>query len=471
MSIAPDNQEAPKSIVFGIGTGQCGTRGLAVILNGQPGAYITHECLPVLPWRHEFDRPGIRERLNRFRTAWPHRFVGDVASYYLPYVEEAISLDPNVRIVCLERSRDSVILGFCRWLDSVNPLPTNHWSDRPLEGWHHEPIWTRTFPQYKVRNREEGISCYWEEYHMIAGDLARRFPDNVRVFPTESSLSTESGLQALLTFVGIPEDSQNLSMIDWEALDFPTEPHPRRATLATASDNDPRRCVVLVPYSGSILPGCELGLRGLEQRGYEVWRVGGFAAIDEARSHMATAALTEGFEETMWIDADLAFDPEAVDRLRSTMEPIVCGIYAQKGQRALACHAMPGTDRFDFGIDGGLSEILYAAAGFLLVRRQVYLDIQRQLNLPVCNDQFDRPMIPLFQPLIRPRDDGMWYLAEDYAFCERARQCGYRIIADTTIRLWHIGQYNYSWEDTIQTRERYSNVTIHIGKSIEPPTR
>ena len=40
-----------------------------------------------------------------------------------------------------------------------------------------------------------------------------------------------------------------------------------------------------------------------------------------------------------------------------------------------------------------------------------------------------------------------WYLAEDFAFCERARQCGYTILADTTIRLGHIGSCEYSWEE------------------------
>jgi hypothetical protein len=39
------------------------------------------------------------------------------------------------------------------------------------------------------------------------------------------------------------------------------------------------------------------------------------------------------------------------------------------------------------------------------------------------------------------------FLAEDYSFCYRARQCGFRIMADTTIRLLHVGTYAYRWED------------------------
>lgn len=209
----------------------------------------------------------------------------------------------------------------------------------------------------------------------------------------------------------------------------------------------PQKCVVLVPVGAHIELACDRALRELEQRGYTVRRVPGFAAIDQARNFMATNALADGFEETLWIDSDISFDPDDVERLRSHQLPIACAIYCKKGQHLLACHAMPGTAAFVFGAGGGLTELYYAATGFLHVRRQVYLDIQERLALPVCNERFGRPIIPYFQPMILADEQGHWYLSEDFAFCERARQCGYQIWADTRIRLWHIGRYGYTWED------------------------
>ena len=47
--------------------------------------------------------------------------------------------------------------------------------------------------------------------------------------------------------------------------------------------------------------------RELERRGYAVWRIRGFAAIDQARNRLAYQALERGFEETFWIDSDIAF--------------------------------------------------------------------------------------------------------------------------------------------------------------------
>ena len=172
--------------------------------------------------------------------------------------------------------------------------------------------------------------------------------------------------------------------------------------------------------------------------GYEVRRVGG-SAIDQGRNQMATDALIDGFEETMWIDADIEFRPADVDRLRAHGLPITCGIYFRKGKRVIACRTLPGTPRITFGREGGLVELMHAGMGFFHVRREVYQTIQSQLEMPTCNERFGTPLVPFFLPMLSPWEDGTWYLAEDYAFCERARQCGFRIVADSTVRLWHPG--------------------------------
>ncbi|MCY2990945.1 MAG: hypothetical protein NTY19_24180 [Planctomycetota bacterium] len=224
-----------------------------------------------------------------------------------------------------------------------------------------------------------------------------------------------------------------------------------------------RKCVVLVPANGPIEPACEDALRELERRGYPVRRVRGFAAIDQGRCQMATDALADGFDETMWIDADIGFPPDAVDRLRTHGLPMTCGIYPKKGQRALAVHVLPATPKLVFGGEGGLAEILYAATGFLLVRREVYAEMQKQLSLPLCNQRFGgRPLVPFFLPMVLPDGEGHWYLAEDYAFSERARQCGFRIMADTSIRLYHFGGHGYTWEDAGIDPKRFATFHYHL---------
>src|SRR5271168_5179542 len=103
---------------------------------------------------------------------------------------------------------------------------------------------------------------------------------------------------------------------------------------------DRRTCVILVPFSTHIVHACEQGLIELQRRGYEVWRVGGYSAIDVGRSEMATKALAAGFDETFWIDSDIEFPPDGVDRIRSHGLAVTSGIVARKGARAICVQTM-----------------------------------------------------------------------------------------------------------------------------------
>jgi hypothetical protein len=412
----------------------------------------------------------MRERFARFRRYGKSRLLGDVASFYLPYLEEAIAVEPEIRIVALKRPREEVVASFAEWLDRHMPLPTNHWARQPAPGWHHDPHRTRTYPQYDTANREEGIRRYWDEYYRRVDELVRRYPEHLRLFDTYEALNTEACQREMLSFLGIAPERQVLS-VGLHVDRPPRQPARRKrypARRSSGNPMDPRRAVILVPFASAIMPPCERALEELERRGYEVRRVGGYAAIDQGRNQMATDALLDGYEETIWIDADVEFHPDAIERLRSHQLPIACGIYPQKGRRAIASHIMPDTPKMVFGKEGGLSEILYAGAGFLLIRREVYLTVQDRLQLPVCNERFGSPMIPFFQPMLRPCDDGYWYLAEDYAICERCRQAGYKIVADTTIRLWHIGHHAFGWEDAGTERKRFETFVLNFDSHGEP---
>lgn len=85
----------------------------------------------------------------------------------------------------------------------------------------------------------------------------------------------------------------------------------------------PARAVVLVPVGGAIDPTCDDALREFEKREYTVWRVRGYPAVDAARNQMATDALAQGFDELVWIDSDVVFNPDDVERLRSHNLPFV----------------------------------------------------------------------------------------------------------------------------------------------------
>ena len=225
------------------------------------------------------------------------------------------------------------------------------------------------------------------------------------------------------------------------------------------------KCVILVPVGRHVEPACEEGLRQLEARGYPVRRTFGYSAIDVARNQMASDALAEGFDELFWIDADIAFKADDVELLRGHGLPLVAGLYPKKARREMACAFLRSTQSVTLGTEGGVIEILYAGFGFAYTHRNLYDKMFAELALPVCNERFGKALVPFFAPSAVQDGEagGWWYLAEDYSFCMRARKLGVSVMADTTIRLWHLGDYPYSWEDAGAQPNRYKNYIYKVG--------
>ena len=236
-----------------------------------------------------------------------------------------------------------------------------------------------------------------------------------------------------------------------------------------------RRPVVLCPYLGHIEPACDRGLRELERAGYDVRRHAASAAVDRARCDLATATLADDVDAILWIDADVSFTLAEVERLCAHDLPLAAGLYAKKGVADFAVHLLRDTTELHVGDGGGLTEVRYVGAGFLYTQRAVYDDIQRTFGLPVCNTRFGTPSVPYFLPMVIADDGdpagGYWYLGEDYAFCERARQAGHRVVVDTALRLGHVGKYTYGWEDAGAPVERVTGATFHFAAGKISPQR
>ena len=225
--------------------------------------------------------------------------------------------------------------------------------------------------------------------------------------------------------------------------------------------NDSNKCAVLVPYGNRIEHEVEESLRVLESWGYAVWRVFGYSAIDQARTRMAYEALYyNNFEEVMWIDSDVGFDPSSVEKIRNYNLPICAGAYPFKGHPEMTIQLFEEDKNTDieFGDEGYLLEVAAAATGFLYTKKEVYEAIRKQRKLPLCNTSFGAPTYPFFHPNIFIENGENYYLGEDFSFCRYARDAGYKVVLDTTIKLKHIGLYPYQWEDLHYRRPECSSI-------------
>lgn len=203
-------------------------------------------------------------------------------------------------------------------------------------------------------------------------------------------------------------------------------------------------CIILVPVSHAIEPDCDAALRSLEKLGYPVWRCYGFSAIDQGRNVMAQTALDKGYKELMWIDSDVIFQTSDVGLLRKKNLPVSCGIYGLKDGSG-----RPAADLSNSKIIGvNQLQISLVGAGFLHTRREVYEQIVGKLKLPKCTGRHCS-YHPYFLPLVENKQ----YLGEDFAFCRRLDNCGIKIIADTSLRLAHIGKQRHRWQPDGVTNE------------------
>ncbi|MFV1968842.1 MAG: glycosyltransferase [Pirellulaceae bacterium] len=201
--------DAPRRLILGIGTGRCGTRSLATLLNHQPSTAVAHELRPLLPWDRGAATSDIKTRFDRFSDGYPQvQRIGDVAQFYLPYVELALEVFHDVRVLCLQRNRQETIDSFLTWIvQTRHGRPVNHWSAE-REGFAPDD-WDACFPKYATRDMAQAIGRYWDEYYRSAAELVGRFPSNVRIFPT-AALGEPDGVRALLDWASVPRSQQVL---------------------------------------------------------------------------------------------------------------------------------------------------------------------------------------------------------------------------------------------------------------------
>lgn len=205
------------------------------------------------------------------------------------------------------------------------------------------------------------------------------------------------------------------------------------------------KTIVLVPHLNGIEEPCEAGLKQLEIAGLRVQRRRGCSGIDRARCQMVSEAMHDGYESMLFIDADVSFDPADALRMFERPEPVISGVYAIKGVRRFAS-VFDGVEEVVFGKKAPDSyPLVYAAGGFLRFTADVLRRMIDHFKFPLCDLKWGRGLWPFFLPIVT--DDGH-YLGEDWAFSYRLREMGVKVLADTSIRLYHWdGPRAYSWEE------------------------
>ena len=157
--------------------------------------------------------------------------------------------------------------------------------------------------------------------------------------------------------------------------------------------------------------------------------------VHRARMEMAASFLPSMNSHLMFIDSDIDFQPKDVAALWNMETDIAVAAYPMKirdGTRLFAAWKdgalVSDLDQFD-----GPIEVDYAGTGFMLIRREV---IEKLAGLSQSYEGPNGRVPALFMTPIH--NDGLE--SEDYHFCRIAREAGYKIMMDPSVRLGHIKQ-------------------------------
>lgn len=163
--------------------------------------------------------------------------------------------------------------------------------------------------------------------------------------------------------------------------------------------------------------------------------------IYDARNLLASQAMDNDFDRVLWLDSDVAFDADMLNRLHADMDEgreLVCGLYFKRRQPIEPCiykavystteedgKIMPHADPFFDYPQDSIFEIAACGFGAVLTSVDLLRRVYKDCGLP-------------FSPQIG--------FGEDLSFCKRCEALGVKMYCDSRIKVGHIGYTIFSEE-------------------------
>jgi GT2 family glycosyltransferase len=164
-----------------------------------------------------------------------------------------------------------------------------------------------------------------------------------------------------------------------------------------------------------------------------------------ARDKLAEQALALETDYILWLDSDMVFGPELLHDLMRADRDFVTGLYFRrrppftpvlysKIRYGMTPEEFVHEEYEDYPKDS-VFEIDACGFGAVLMKTSIIRDVQREFGY-------------LFAP--------MKGFGEDISFCIRAKQCGYKLFCDSSVKLGHVTRSVANEETYLQLKERQS---------------
>jgi hypothetical protein len=168
--------------------------------------------------------------------------------------------------------------------------------------------------------------------------------------------------------------------------------------------------------------------------------VSGCSIITLARNQLVHEFLKTDCTELLFLDSDVIATADDIMRLmaQSGGKDITAGAYPRRAKDKNFFADLYFDENKDLEFDGSLMRIERVGTGFMLIQRHVIE--QMVFAHPEWQYEYkDEQLTALFDFEIK---NGQ-YLGEDYLFCDRARDMGFKIYIDVDISLPHVGSETF----------------------------
>lgn len=172
-----------KKIVIGIGTGRCGTKSLAALLDGCRGCEVTHEFGSPLPWH--VDKQAFENKKKLIET-YDGKVIGDVALYHLNYADMW-----GAKIIHIYRDKKKAVDSL---IDKTEGK--GHWRNDATP-------WDKAFPTLAWKEKKEAVSAYYDLYISLVEDIKSPIL-NINI----EELNTREGQKKIFDFAEIEENDR-----------------------------------------------------------------------------------------------------------------------------------------------------------------------------------------------------------------------------------------------------------------------
>ena len=173
----------------------------------------------------------------------------------------------------------------------------------------------------------------------------------------------------------------------------------------------------------------------------QIGSVCGCSVVSRARNLLTKDFLESNCTDLIFIDSDINFEPEDVFRLMAwTTDPkkgIVAGVPRVRGEERVYITALEYDDNQELTMNSmGLVRAERVATAFMMVRRDVFETlVEAHPEWTYYDKKSDRMLPAIFD--FKLTEEG--YMGEDFLFCDRAREVGFEVWIDPTIKLGHMG--------------------------------